>query len=734
MNRGATSGKIHTVTSVPIGLKNLNRGQDTTVTFTHVDRSDVRFDDKLDIKLADIDAEYQRGKVFAEGGQGIIREGVDLNLRRLVAIKTLKQQQSEDPSALRSQFIQEARVTAQLSHPAIIPIYSLNSDDKDGLHLVMKLVDGKTLKSYLEQLDHEYRTVGIGQFNERKSLMYRLEIILRVCDALDYAHNRNIMHCDLKPENILIGEFRETYIMDWGIARQIEEPGYDPATWEKPSTISGTPRFLSPEAIHGEHTDQRADIYALGLILFEVVTLREAYMARTSEEVVSLIREGRIAETKHKYGFKIDPDLKAVIAKATAFNRNERYQTVRELGADIRRYMGGEETTANPYHFFGRLSAFAVHHKRTSLTFAVFCILTLLLTIGGTCYRRIRQINLAHSYVQKLGTAQIQSTACADYIETNIARNAQFLSAITSEYIFFYETDPDDEDKIADCMLPVSALRTDATDPPASLLYSSVYHRKIDFGHFSYKTIHGETLTDVEKRRLHILAHLKDPIMGVFTERLPQQLAKASPSEQNEYLRLTGIPLHLLLFGFPDGQYVVYPGSGVYAASYDPRGRHWYKTAQSGNGEFAWSKPYPGNTAAAGYLLSCNIPMLDTSGNFLGVAGFDLHLNTIIRDLNANGNVGNNVLEKTLLDNSGLILLSTGARFAGAMETNKEDSLTINFDDADLFQQFVATKYGTISRVENGRRILYCVNYLPSQDWYYIEKIDITDSVPNAFF
>ena len=281
-------------------------------------------------------------------------------------------------------------------------------------------------------------------------------------------------------------------------------------------------------------------------------------------------------------------------------------------------------------------------------------------------------------------------------------------------------------------MMSVSALR-DTNNPPASLLYSSVYHRKIDFSHFAHKTIHGEELTAVEKRRLHILAHLKDTIMGVFSERLPEKLADASDAEKNEYLRLNGIPLHLLLFGFPDGQYVVYPGSGVYASSYDPRSRHWYKTAQSSSGEFAWSKPYPGNTAAAGYLLSCNVPMLDTAGNFLGVAGFDLHLNTIIHDLKTNGNVGSNVLEKTLLDDSGLILVSTGARFAGAMETNKEDSLTIRFDDADLFRQFTEIKYGTISRTENGRRIIYCVNYLPSQDWYYIEKIDITATVPSLF-
>ena len=730
MSGTATSGKVQTVTSIAVGLKNLNRDQDTTVSFTHVDNSDIRFDDQLDVKLADVTGEYRLGKVFAEGGQGIIREGEDLTLRRLVAIKSLKAQ--SDDSFTRGQFLQEARVTAQLSHPAIVPIYSLNSDDKDGLHLVMKLIDGKTLKSYLEQLDHEYRTSGVAQFDEHKSLLYRLEIFLRVCDALEYANSRNIMHCDLKPENILIGEFHETYIMDWGIARLIEEPGYDPEKWVRPNTISGTPRFLSPEAIHGEHTDQRADIYALGLILFEITTLREAYMARTSAEVVSLIREGRIAETRHKYGCKIDPDLKAIIAKATAYDREKRYQTVHELATDLRHYMTGEETTANPYHLLGKLSSFAVRHKRLSLTFTVLCLLGLLLTFGFTCFRITRQINQAHVYNRELGTAMLQSTACADYIETNIVRNAQFLSTITSEYVFLLGTDSaDEEEGIPDCMLPVTALKTDAKDPPPSLLYSSVYHRKIDFSHFAYKTIHEGPLTEVEQRRLHVLEHLRESIMDVFMSRLPKEVAEASPVEQNEYLRLHGIPLHLLLFGFPDGEYVVYPGSGSYAADYDPRKRHWYKTALEGDGGFAWSKPYPGNTAAAGYLLSCNFPMLDTSGNFLGVAGFDLHLNTIIRDLKEHGNTGNGVIEKTLVDNTGLILLSTGARFTGAMETNKEDSLTIRIEDQELFAQIKALKYGTISRDENNRRIIYCVNYLPSQDWYYVEKIDVSASLPD---
>lgn len=386
--------------------------------------------------------------------------------------------------------------------------------------------------------------------------------------------------------------------------------------------------------------------------------------------------------------------------------------------------MAGEETSANPYNIFGKISAFAVHHKRASFVSAISFILLLLLTIGVTCYRNISRINAVHNYSRELGEAMILSTASADYIESNLSRNAQFLSAMTSEFVFLLETDLAEENGIPDCMEYTSELRNDAKNPPASLQYSGVYRRKIDFAHFAHKTIDGK-LSKEQIRRLHILEHLKDAVTGAFMDRLPPEVANASPAEQNEYLRLKGIPLHLLLFGFPDGQYVVYPGSG-YKDDYDPRGRPWYKSAQSSNGGLVWSKPYRGNTAAAGYLISCNGPMLDTKGDFLGVVGFDLSLNIIIENLNAHGNTGSKVLEKTLLDNSGLILLSTSARFENAMETNKEDTLTVRFDDEDLFAQFKELKYGAITREENGHSFIYCVNYLPSQNWYYFEKIDIS--------
>ena len=158
-------------------------------------------------KLALLEEEYELRKPFAEGGQGELYQGFDRKLHRLVAVKSLHRKLSDDPRQ-RSLFLTEARVTAQLDHPSIVPIYTLNTDRGNGLNLAMKLIHGETLREYLTQIAAHYRLDGIHSFDETKSLRYRLEIFLKVCDALEYAHNRNVMHGDLKPANIMIGEYR----------------------------------------------------------------------------------------------------------------------------------------------------------------------------------------------------------------------------------------------------------------------------------------------------------------------------------------------------------------------------------------------------------------------------------------------------------------------------------------------------------------------------------------------
>jgi len=145
-----------------------------------------------------LDNRYETLEVFNEGGQGIISAARENALGRIVALKTLRAEHHDPNSSMRD-FIAEAKVTAQLDHPSIIPIYALGRNNDDHLQLAMKLVNGKTLREHLKNICLNYRRRGISHFDESASLFKRLELFLHVCDALVYAHHRRIMHCDLKP-------------------------------------------------------------------------------------------------------------------------------------------------------------------------------------------------------------------------------------------------------------------------------------------------------------------------------------------------------------------------------------------------------------------------------------------------------------------------------------------------------------------------------------------------------
>ena len=165
-------------------------------------------------KLALLEEEYELRKPFAEGGQGELYQGFDRKLHRLVAVKSLHRKLSDDPRQ-RSLFLTEARVTGPARSSLHRSDLHAEHRPRKRIESAMKLIHGETLREYLTQIAAHYRLDGVHSFDETKSLRYRLEIFLKVCDALEYAHNRNVMHGDLKPANIMIGEYHETYIMDW---------------------------------------------------------------------------------------------------------------------------------------------------------------------------------------------------------------------------------------------------------------------------------------------------------------------------------------------------------------------------------------------------------------------------------------------------------------------------------------------------------------------------------------
>ena len=203
------------------GSKSGSLRSDIVIEGSHktIETVDLNADSSLEFRrtLEKSGKRYQIKKMIAEGGFGRIFLAKDLVLGRDVIIKSLKEEHLARAGSIEK-FISEAKLNAQLDHPAIVPIFSLDTDSQDGLHLAMQLINGITLKEYLRQCREKNARSKTSSRRFERALQTRLEGFLKVCDAIEYCHRRGIVHCDLKPENIMLGQNGVVYVMDWGIA------------------------------------------------------------------------------------------------------------------------------------------------------------------------------------------------------------------------------------------------------------------------------------------------------------------------------------------------------------------------------------------------------------------------------------------------------------------------------------------------------------------------------------
>ncbi len=211
-------------------------------------------------------SQFQRQEEIARGGMGIVFRGRQNSLERHVAIK---QSLAVASDRSRERFLIEARVTAYLQHPNIVPVHELGENDQGNCLMVMKLLGGSTWDSLL----HPAEQSGDKPLDWDSSI----DILLKVCDAIGYAHSRDIVHCDLKPENVMIGEFGEVVVMDWDIAVDMREGEVDDARGLRRQHIKnpmGTPTYMAPELALGDGAaiGKQTDIYLLGAILCEILT------------------------------------------------------------------------------------------------------------------------------------------------------------------------------------------------------------------------------------------------------------------------------------------------------------------------------------------------------------------------------------------------------------------------------------------------------------------------------
>ncbi len=276
----------------------------------------------------DLGDRYEIKGRAGRGGMGAVYTAIDRMLDREVAVKVLDGVRGDPESA--SRLLSEARILARLEHPGIVPVHDAGVLADGRVFYVMKLVRGHRLSNAIPP---------------DASVSHRLELFLRICDAVSFAHARGIVHGDLKPENIMLGPFGDVLVLDWGVAAVLSRSIDDPV-------IAGTPGFMPPEQAAGERTvDARADVYALGAVLEAMLP---APLARP---------------------------LAAIARRARAVRPDERYANVAALADDIGRFRDGESVAAYRENLFERSGRFYQRYRVPILLVIAYMIMRLVLLL-----------------------------------------------------------------------------------------------------------------------------------------------------------------------------------------------------------------------------------------------------------------------------------------------------------------------------------------------------------------
>jgi len=333
---------------------------------------------------------YTIREELARGGMGSILDAEDIRTGRRVALKEVRREllsrySRSQREALLLRFEREARITARLQHPGIVPVYEVGRFG-DRPFYSMKLVEGRPLDQVI---------ADAPTLDDRLALLPNL---LAVAEAMAYAHERGIVHRDLKPANVLVGEYGETVVVDWGLAKDLASTDDDGDAGNDASlddggdelatvagSVLGTPHYMPPEQAAGQAVDARADVYSLGAILYQLMTGRTPYVASEDsanplgELLASVINEA--PQPVRTVEPRVPADLVSIIDKAMAREPGERYPSAVQLANDLRQYQTGQLVGTHEYSFAELTKRWLRQHRGAVI---VATVAILILAIGGS--------------------------------------------------------------------------------------------------------------------------------------------------------------------------------------------------------------------------------------------------------------------------------------------------------------------------------------------------------------
>ena len=330
-------------------------------------------------------AHYIIGRELARGGMGRIQIARDRRLGREVAVKEVL----VAAGSVARRFEREARITARLQHPSIISVHEAGTWPSGEPFYAMRLVTGRSLDEAIALAT---------TYAERLAL---LPNVLAVADAMAYAHGQKVIHRDLKPRNIVVGEFGETVVIDWGLAKELGSPedsiSMSPTPTPAPASEStpgettlgeviGTPAYMPPEQAAGQAVDERADVYAIGAILYHVLAGRPPFVADSNADLLAALNAAPPLPLAH-HAPEVPTELTAIVERAMARDRDARYPTALALAEDLRRFQTGQLVGAHRYSLRQLLRRWVRRH-RTAIA-AAGAAAVVAIAIGVVAVRRI---------------------------------------------------------------------------------------------------------------------------------------------------------------------------------------------------------------------------------------------------------------------------------------------------------------------------------------------------------
>ena len=651
------------------------------------------------------DVRFQSISRLGEGAMGAIDIARDVYLRRKVALKTVLPEMAGHPEMF-GRFLSEMQITAQLEHPNIVPVYALDVSVGGSLGYAMKLVHGRDLEAILNEAREKLEK---GEpLDDEHTVEKRLEVFLKICDALDYAHSKGIVHRDLKPANIMIGRHNEVYLMDWGIARPMgagrealdagfqvaEPPGLSTkgAGRTVVGSVIGTPQYLSPEQALGKNPelDGRSDLYTMGLILQECVTLRSAVDGASMIELLTKAMQAKRNPILIGNGPGAVPrELDAIIRKATRLDPKDRYAGIRAFAEDIRRYLRGEPVSVLPEGRLRRGGRWLARHRMATLTLVLgLGLVGAAGTIGALIAGQAR-IDAAHARELRVSQMAAESAIQAQLVDRELTRyEAALQELVGAAQIVLSKLPPSDAAPYFD-----ESFGAKETAPP-DFGPSKRYGRDVSVLAAVTSLAPGVASGPLEglTRSLALLGPAFRAVMlgssGVAWRAVPL-------AEQRALIADAGVPAYRASIALREGVTLTFPGgAGRQRAAPD------FKLSEGKSGVVWGTRTVVDEEP----ILPATAPLYDERGAFRGVALLEVSLTRLLSQPQELGYVQS----RSLVARDGAVM-AEDTKGGGGVPLAPE-----------VLAAIASGKSGTLVAEVNGRRYRYGFHPLATLDWYYV--------------